>query len=231
MSEEGGATEPSGTEEARVPNLLTRIGQVFFSPGQLFDALKQRPVWLDALLVVIALYVVMGLLMPESVIVELMQLQSGQQELTPEQMAIPIAIWRYTQWLGVIFSVLVTAGFLILVYNVLLGGEARFRQLFSAACHAMILAAAGGIITAFLSRRSGEFETLGLNLLIPGLSEGFLSRFLQGMGVFSIWVAIVLGIAVSRIYPKRSPVVATGLLLVITAVFAALFAMFSGGNG
>jgi hypothetical protein len=69
--------------------------------------------------------------------------------------------------------------------------------------------------------------SLSLDLLLPGLDEdGFVYGFLHGLNLFSIWAAVVLGIGVSRLYPKSSAGSAAFAILSLYVVFKAVVALF-----
>jgi len=224
------ASPAAGAEVAPLPSLPARIVQVFVSPGALFDRLRETPVWVGALLVVAVIGLVISLLMPEEIMRQLVEAQMPA-DTPPEAVEQGLQIARITGYFSVVLTavwVAIVAGIIILIYNVFLGGDATFKQWLSAVSHAFMILTAGSIITFVLMRVSGQPTTLSLNLLIPGLEEGYLFRFLSGIGVFGLWTAAVLGIAVSRIYPKRSAGAAAGLLIGLSVMMAAIFAAFGG---
>lgn len=221
---------------AGATNLAVRIGLLLFAPGELFERLRHRPVWIDALLLLLALNVVGNLILPE----ELLR-QMAERQLPPD--ADPAALegsmrfLRISSLIGaVVFTPLwavLVAGYLLLVYDVLLGGEAGFRRLFSASVHALLVLALGGMLTLGLMIARGEVgAALALHLLAPGLeAEGWLYRFLHGLGVFGLWTAVLLGIAASRMYARRRAAPAVALLVGTYVVLKALMALIPGVGG
>jgi hypothetical protein len=226
--------EAAGTAgPASLPSLPARIVQVFVSPAALFDRLKEVPAWIGMLLVLVVVSVVSSFLLPEEVMRELVQTNlpaDAEQEQIDQAVGFARAWGRTLAVVGTPITIAVIAGILILVYNVLLGGAGTFKQLYSATTHAFVIYTVGGLLTLALILSRGEMTTLSLNLLIPGLEEGFLFRLLRGINVFSLWTAAVLGIAVSRIYPKRSAGSATALLIALYLVLAVIFAALGGGR-
>lgn len=221
---------PGASEGPSAPNLLARIGLVFFSPAELFDRLKERPVWLDALLLLVALAVLGNLLLPEEILRQMAERQLPP-DADPAQLEGSLRLLRIGSVVGaLIFTPLwavIVAGFLLVVYNVFLAGEATFRQLLSVTVHALFALTLGGLLTLGLMVASGEIgAALALHLLVPGLeTETWLYRFLHGLNVFGLWTAVLLGIAVSRIYPARSAGSGVALLLV-TYVFLKAISAF-----
>jgi hypothetical protein len=227
---------PSEGVATELPNVGVRLVQVFTAPSALFDRLKERPVWIGAVVTIIVIGLVVQAFIPEQLVREMLLARlpgdaSPDQVRATEQAA---GVANVMRWVGtvafppVFFAVL--AGFLLLIYNVLMGGEAAFKQLYSISAHANLIGAVGGLITLPLVLARNSLETvLSLHLLVPGLaSETYGYRFLSGISLFGLWTTIVLGIGVSRVYPKVSTGGAVTLLLVAYVVVKALFAIGGG---
>lgn len=219
-------------EASELPNLAVRAVQVFASPGKLFAQLRERPVWLGALLLVVALSVATSLLFPEGLFRDAFMagVPEGTDPSDVEGQLEFFLTFRHVMSAVIPPIVIVAlAGLLLFVFNLLLGGEGGFRQLLSASAHAMLITTVGGLLTLPLMEASGDVQTaLALHLLVPGLEEGYLFRFLRGLNVFSLWTAVVLGVAVSRIYPARSLGGAAGTLIGLYVAMKAVFALFGG---
>mgnify|MGYP001823813122 CR=1 FL=1 len=195
--------------ETTLPSLPVRIVRVFVAPAELFDALRERPVWLDAMLISIAV----GLLIQFAIPAELFReaVMAGlPADATPEQVEATETSLPFLRMLGWAMAVAgpfllfaLIAGLLKLLYSVLLGGAATFKQLFSATVHAQIINAVGALVVLPLILANGDLRsTLSLHLLVPGIErDGWLFGFLNGLNLFGMWTMIVLGIGVSRIYP------------------------------
>lgn len=225
---------PAGSEqdrEPRGPNLFVRLGQVFFSPGALFEALRARPVWLDVMILLILSSFASQALIPEERFREIFmqQLPPGSDPADAEQ------IMDFTRRFGTLLATVslpiataVVAGTISLAYNVVLGGEARFKQLFSATVHAFVILTAGGFLVLGLILAGGEQVVLSPALLFPDLGNGFFARMAGRINIFAIWTSIVLGIAVSKMYPKRSAGGATVFLLFMYMILVGLSALPGG---
>ena len=219
-------TTGAGSETAaKAPNLFVRIGQVFFSPGALFEALRARPVWLDVAILLIVLSAASQFLIPEERYRELFMSQMPP-DTDPADAERMMGFLR--QW-GIAFAVVwlpiacaVVAGVLSMAYNVVLGGEARFRQLFSAVMHSFVILTAGGFVVLALILLGGEQAVISPALLFPDLGDGYFARLAYRVNVFALWTAAVLGIAVSKLYPKRSASGATIYLLVLYFILIGL---------
>lgn len=226
---ETGAPESS----TDLPSLPVRIVQVFFSPGTLFDRLKQRPAWLGALLTLIVVSLVVNALIPGELIRQLV-MEQLPSDAEPRQIETAMRMAGIFRFLGpVVFTPLLVAalaGVIQLIWNLILGGESSFKQALSVTAHTMFIPTVGGLLTVPLMIASGDATVaLSLHLLVPGLDdESYAFRFLHGLNFFSIWAAIVLGIGVSRLYPKRSAGSAVLVLLALYVVFKAISAALSG---
>lgn len=219
-----------------LPGLHARLVQVFVSPGELFEALARRPAWIGALVVVTLLSVVGALLLPVELLRQAMEAQIPA-DADPAQMDQVLGVARMwtigVSLVGPALMVAVIAGLLLVIYNVLLGGEATYRQLFAATAHAFVILSAGSLLVLGLAvAREDMNVALALHLLVPGLEEGgYLYRLLHGLNVFGLWTAAVLGIAVSRIYPRRragaAAAVIIGLYVASKAVTALIGTMMA----
>jgi hypothetical protein len=205
------------------------------SPAKLFDALDVTPKWIGASLVVIGLGLVVQALIPVELIRE-MALSGLPPDATPEQVEAVeqfMGISSVIRWVATvivpILLILFVSGFILLIWNAVLGGEQRFAAILACTAHSYIVWAFGGLITLpLLLARQDLRTTFSLHLLTPFLEESsYLYRFLAGLNLFGIWTMVLLGIAVSRLYPKVSAgsactimVIAYVLMKAITAIFA-----------
>lgn len=226
-----------GTQPA-LPNLPVRIVRVFVAPAALFDALRERPVWLDVLLVSIAVGLLVQFMIPAELIRE--AIMSGlPADASPEQVEGAERMVGFSSSFGWIMTIVwplflfaFLAGLLKLVYGPILGGAVTFKQMFSATAHAELINTAGALITLPLIRATGDLRsTLSFHLLAPELErDGWLFGFLQGLSLFGLWTMVVLGIAVSRISPRVSARSAIAFLVGGYVLLKAVFA-FAPGTG
>lgn len=235
--EPGRSRRPAGEADARgAPNLAVRVGLLLVSPGELFERLRERPVWLDALLLLVVLNVVGSLALPDDLLRQMAQ--SGlPADADPAALEGSLGFIRTSTLVGaVVFTPLwavLVAGYLLVVYDVVLAGEAGFRRLFSAWAHALVVLALGGMLSLLLMIARGEIgAVLALHLLVPGLeSGGWWYRFLRGLDIFGLWTAVLLAIAVSRVYPRRTVRAAAAFLIGTYAILKAVVASIPGLAG
>lgn len=226
---EGGP--PDGRE---LPGLHVRLGQLVASPGRLFEGLRAEPAWIGAMALLVAASLVTTLLLPEEIIREAM-LAEAPADADVSSLEDAMGIARIAQYvfsvLGPPLVTLIVAGVLLFVFNVVLGGEAAFRQLFSVSAHALLIPFLGGLVVLPLIISTGDPQTaLALHLLVPGLeADGYVYRLLHGLNVFGLWACAVLGIAMSRLYPARTTGMAAGVIGGLYVGMKAVAALFGGG--
>ena len=231
----------ASVEEHGIRSLPVRIVQVFVSPAALFDALRRQPAWMGATLALIGLSIALQFLTPVIVPEEILRraaeariadfIPAGADPEVLEQQVDAAVTPGVVAVVGTIIGTPIVlsliAGLLLIAFNVILGGEASFKQLLSAAAHAMYIGTAGGVVSIGLMAVGAEIVTLSPGLFLPEM-EGFIGRFLNGINVFSVWTCGVLGVAVSRFYPGRSVAAGTTYLLALYLIFVAAIAVFSG---
>lgn len=232
-----GPRGPDGEEAGpELPNLAVRVVQLFVAPGRLFDRLRERPAWLGAILLAVAAGAVTLWVIPEEIVREFFRSQipaEAPQDAVQRQVDLQYRFRFIHPLLLVPLTIVLTAGVLLFVFNLLLGGEARFKQLFAATAHAFVIPALGGLALVPLKIQTGDFQrSLALHWLVPGMEEGFLYYLLQGMDFFALWGAVVLGIGVSRIYRHRTATVGVsvvaGLYVIVAASGALVRAVIAG---
>jgi hypothetical protein len=224
-----------GEQKKPLPPLPVRVVQVFTSPTKLFDALVETPRWIGAALVVIGLGLIVQALIPVELI-EKMALSNLPPDAPPEQVeavrqfmgASNVIRWVATILVPVLLIQFV-AGFILLVWNAILGGDQRYVAILACTAHSYIVWAAGGVATLpILLAKQDLRTTFSLHLLTPFLEQGsYAYRFMAGLNLFGIWTMILLGVAVSRLYPKVSAGSACTVMVLAYVVMKAISAIFA----
>jgi hypothetical protein len=237
-------TEPTSTEKA--PGLLARIIGVVVSPKATFQKIVGSPKVLGVILIAgLVIGVSQGLpRLTESGSQAALDAQVKQTErftgrpVTDEQYAqmqrfAPTMAYGTMVATPVFMTVIVVvfSGLYFVVFNVILGGTATFKQVMAVVAHSSIINALGALIGAPVQYLQGTANPLGpftLTALLPMLDEnGFAARFLGFINVFSIWGVIVTAIGLAVLYRRKTGSIAFGLF-VLTAIFAAAGAAVSG---
>jgi len=239
MSSSGAGAAAEGAKP--LPNLLTRFFMVFVAPGELFNRLKDTPKWLGAFLLVLVLSSAPTTwLQPEAMVREQIT-QSLPDDASAEDVervegvadffASPAGRSVSTGLAMAFIAVIMLAyvGLIMLVFNVFMGGEASFKQLFSFANHASLISSVGVLVSAPL-KIAKEDMTAGLNLgVVSPVDAGFLHNFLTGIDIFAIWATIVLALGLSKLYTNRSIAGIAIILFIIFALVVAVGAAFTPG--
>lgn len=217
---------------ADAPSLPVRAAWVFGAPARLAESLRERPSWIDGLLLLVALSVLSAFLVPEEVYLEAFASQApadAPDEAVRQQAELFYGLRFVFAVLAPPVVVTVIAGVILFVFNVVLGGRATFGQLFSLSTHAFLIPTVGGLLTIPIIRATGDLQsTLSLHLLVPDLGEGFVRRLLMGTNVFSLWACVVLGIGIERLYDERGVRGAVGTILGLYLGWKVLAAVAGG---
>ncbi|MEX0935585.1 MAG: YIP1 family protein [Gemmatimonadota bacterium] len=224
--------EPDRLPDDRLPGLPTRLVQVLVAPGRLFRTLAREPRSWDALALGIVLAGLSNLLLPievwEQTIREQMTQFDGDM---PVDLTVAARTGRVFGTIGVavfwpILAVL-TTGLYSLLFLFVFGYEGRFRQYFSMASHALLVAALGALLVAPLRiwTESAQF-TLNLGAFFPMLEEGLAARFLGLLDLFNLWVYALVGLGASVIDGDREPLPSMGVSLGFALLLSLLIASF-----
>jgi hypothetical protein len=129
-----------------------------------------------------------------------------------------------------LLTALLVAGFLTLVFGVLMGGGATFRQHLAVASHASLIPALGALLTLPVQIARGELQArLSLALLTPFLDpEGLAFRMLRMIDVFSLWWMVLLALGASILNRGVQWGPATAALLGVYLIVMAGIAVATG---
>ena len=228
--------EPSASPAAPEPNAGSfpkRVVDTFFSPIALFQRFGARPPWVDVMIVSVVLGIVAFALIPSDVWVATMEeaMRQQGQELPPG--ADPASMAGMQRIFGMVAAVLmpwiflaIQAGLMVLIFSVVLGGKATFRQYVGVVAHASLIGAVGQLAALPIIIRQGVMsQGITLGALVGGMDhDAFLYQFLNAWNVFMIWQLVVLGLGASALNRRIGAGTAIGVLLGVYAVIAAVIA-------
>jgi len=143
----------------------------------------------------------------------------------------------YTGALGQAISLpliaLVIAGIAIGVFNAILGGDGKFKQVYAIVAHSGVvitLATLFGLPLAYA--RETMSSTTNLGVFVPFLDESsFLARFLGSLDLFQIWWIVSLSIGLGVLYRKRTGPIATTMFVIYVAIALIVAAIKSAVSG
>ena len=134
----------------------------------------------------------------------------------------------------VVFSPVMTvvfSGILFLVFNVLMGGDRTFKQMFTVFVHAGVISTLGQLFTGPLNYfRGAVTSATNLAVLLPMVEpKSLLGRVLAMTDLFLIWYLLILAIGLAVLYRRKTQPIALTLygvyaagVLVIAAVMSRL---------
>lgn len=240
------APEPASTV-SKGQSLPARIIGVLTSPRATYADVAARPRWLG----VLAFVVLVG----GAATFVFLSTDVGKQAMFDQQLRFmegfgiklpPPALERmeqgldrapYTGALGQAITLplmgLIIAGIALGVFNALLGGDGKFKQVFAIVAHSGVvitLAQLFGLPLAYA--RESMSGTTNLAVLLPFLDENsFPARFLGSIDLFQIWWIVSVSIGLGVLYRKRTGPIATTMLIIYAAIALIIAAIKTAAAG
>jgi hypothetical protein len=196
--------------------VMQRITGIFLQPQKVFEYLRLKPEFLVPIVLVAIIGIITSYLIYDIAINETIT-NIEQNENIPDERRDMIldtvadrrtGMWRYLSiYLFPVIGTLVIFSVVSLVYwfmgNVILGGKASFKQIFSAFAYSyLILAIVGTIVKVplMISKETIKIHTSLAAFMPQDASQSALFRFLDSFDIFTIWMLIVFGIGFATIY-------------------------------
>jgi hypothetical protein len=239
------AATPSGAAPRK--SLVARVIGVVMSPRETYADIVAAPRWVGAMLFVM---VVSSLALGVFLSTERGQNLSLDQQVTGmESFGMTVSDQMYEQmearkgravYFGVggqlIFIPIVTlivAGLAIGLFNVLLGGDATFRQVFAVATHTNVIGTLALLFILPLNYvREAMSSPTNLSVFLPMLDEAsFAVRFLGAIDLFRIWGIVNLAIGLAVLYNRRTSPIAWSLLAVYAVIALTIAAVMTAVSG
>lgn len=234
MSDSLSAVPPASpaAQEPHAGSFPRRVIDTFFSPIALFGRFGTRPPWWDVMLLSVVLGIAAFVLVPQEVWVNTMEeamRQRGQEVpagMDPAQMAGMQRIFGLIA--GAVFPwifLAVEAGLMVLVFSVLMGGGATFRQYVGVVAHASLVGAVGQLAALPVILQKGAMVGITLGPLAGGMDpDSFVYQFLNAWNVFLVWQCVLLGLGAAALNRRIGAGAAVGVVLGLYAVVAVLIA-------
>jgi len=226
-------------------SLLARFIGIITAPKETFQSVAAHPRWFGMLLictVLIAVCAALPMTTDAGKEATLRQQVEGMESFGMtvsdqqyEGMRRGMAFAPYTTAGAVlVFTPIMTlafAGIMYLVFNVMMGGDATFKQMFAVFAHATVISTLAQLFTGPLNYfRGAVTSAINLAVLLPMIDpKSFAGRVLGMTDLFMIWYILVLAIGLAVLYRRRTQPIAWTLygvyaagVLVIAAVMSAL---------
>lgn len=232
---------------AATKSLPARILGVIFTPRAAYADIVAKPTWIGAMLVVLALtggstFAFLSTEIGQNTMLDQQRqtmesygIRLNEEALRRMEEGAPRA--RYFAAIGqAVFlpvAALAIAGIALAVFNAVLGGDARFKQVFAVVVYSGVILALGALFVLPLDyARETMSSPTTLSVFLPFLEENsFLARFLGSIDLIRVWWFVSLSIGLAVLYRRRTGPIAVTLLVVyavIALVVAAIQSALSG---
>lgn len=207
-----GTTELHRRPPPAPASLAARIAATFLSPAALARSIRERPRWIDALLISTAVAVLAAATLPAEFFLTAAEDAVTRRGTPVEITSSPAEIARWGRYLAMLNALIGhpliafgLAGLLTLIFTILAGGRATFAEHLALTSHALLILALG-TLTTILARvlLADPTAELSLALLIPGPRTGWLGEMLGLVNPFTVWMLIAVAVGVSVLDPGRS---------------------------
>jgi len=228
-------------------SLAARIIGVIISPRDTYANVAAHPRWFGVLAVIVLIgatgvFTLMSTDVGKTAAIDqqVRMMESFGMKLTDAQYARLEQGMNRAPYTGAIgqaitlpLAAAIIAGILLGIFNALLGGDAKFKQVFAVVCHSGVVISLAQIFGLPLAyARESLSSATNLAVFLPFLDESsFAARFLGTIDLFQIWWIVSLSIGLGVLYRKRTAPIATTMLVVyavIALVIAAIRTALSG---
>lgn len=231
---------------------VARFVGILTSPKATFADVAARPRWLGMVAALVIVGILAGTALMTTDTGRLAALDAARSQfkslginLPPEAEAkmerdlMEMPLWRmalnasFGQIIMGLLVPVIIAGVFMLLFNVMLGGEASFKQLFATVVHTNPVLLVGSLITTPLMYLRGTMTGVtNLGVFLPMLDENsFLAKLLGSIDLIRVWWVIALAIGLGVLYKRKTRPIAIGLFVVygiIAVIFAAVTASRAG---
>jgi hypothetical protein len=234
-------TEPTSIQPAPAPGLFARFIGVLTAPRATFEKIVPNPTVFGALAIValtaaVVSTIFMNTEVGRAAFTEAMQQRaSANTQMSPEQLQRMEQIAPYIRAFSgaaplifVPIAMMVISAVLFVVFNVLMGGTATFRQMMSVVSHSQFVSVVGTIVMYTINYMRGTMTgATNLSAFLPNVDEhSFVFHLARTLDLFLIWWLIVLAIGLAVLYRRKTGSVAVTLFS-IYGVIAVLIAFIA----
>ena len=231
-------------------NILNRLQGVFFNPNLTLKAISEKPVWVDALIILLILLTIFAVIITPYATQDRIQTLKNdvklQERLGEERYNQQLEFLENPpQWFFIVFVIIVPffaslIGFflpslIILAMGRMFSTEGNYKQLFSVYIHASIVDKILGNavrLALILTRKSVMQTTTSLALFFPKMeftSTGF--RVLSQVDFFQLWLFGILGYGLASVFKievKKALIISYGFWLLKSLFYIAVGSIFPG---
>jgi len=238
------STENSPTKEM---GALGRIVNIFSSPRETFQSIDHKPTWVVPFILFVIVTLLLSFLVMDIGIKDRLAMLEARDLPAQQFEAAKSRMEGSLKYVGLVFIPVgalavwaIVAGLLLFSGNTIMGGEAKFKKVFSVVAWSSLVGLLGGIVKTLLILSKGTTHGVvsSLAILLPtpplGQSAPVLYRLLSKFDLFTIWELIlwIIGLAiVYRFTTKKSATLVLSLWVLWIVVSIALSGIFGGMFG
>jgi hypothetical protein len=210
-------------------SFAARLTGILFSPRETYESVVRHHGWVG-MLALSTLVAALGM-------AALLSTESGRQAMIDQSVSAmeswgrtvddaayaalekQAAISRFVQPIAILIigplMTFVIAGVLLGVFNALLGGDAKYKQVLSVVAHTAPVSVVQQLFTMPVNYFRGSLSSpTNLSVFFPMLEEkSFLVALLGTIDLFLIWWVFVLAIGLAVLYRRKTRPVAIGLFV------------------
>ncbi|MFQ5771358.1 MAG: YIP1 family protein [bacterium] len=229
-------------ERVETPEMsaVQRVIGVFTSPAKTFASIAVKPSWLLPIIIYSVVNIVFIFFAREIIVSETLTqqeermvergMESGQieQALSTTENVMKYTMPIFGVIVPIILILLVSAVFLF-VGNVIMGGKASFKSIFSATAHSFLIGSLGALIMLplILAKDTMQVSFSLASLMSEEARKTFLYQLLLKVDIFWIWWIAVYSIGLAMIYKMKTQKMATAVVTVY-AIYAVIASALSG---
>jgi len=225
-------------------SIFPRIVGIFVNPTKVFTYLRAKPEYLVPVILTILISITTSFFVYDIAIDDQVKRFEQSEKFTEEQRDMIIdkiedsrsgtkrILYTYVvPAISVLIIFTLVSAIFLFVGNIMLGGKARFVQVFSAYAYAYLILAIVGTavkLPLWISQHTMKVDTSPAVFLPASIEHTALYRFIASFDVFTVWFLIVFGIGFAIIYRFSQ---LKGILAVVISwlVYVALFKVALGG--
>lgn len=199
---------------------------MILNPNEQFDRMEDRPIFLGAMMSVIALTVIgMWLNLSGFDINEVITAQE-LTDFTPEELAAFEVLSKLTFIvIGLVGSLLkvIVSSLLFLIFARTFEAKVTFKQLFSMNTYILFIVSLGVFVNGFITAvLSADPESMFTSLSVLIKMEGPFGELLKNIEIFEIWGLVLTAIGLQKVakYPKKVAWIIAILFFVFTVIMS-----------
>jgi len=229
------AATPESEAQEKPLNFMGRLTGIFSAPMKTLADIAARPNYMAPLIIILVGVLILTQISLPALLSDsetAIEKSLEGRNLPPDQMdrarEISMSMTRnfgaISATLYSLISYILASAVLLFIGNIVLGGKASFRQLFSICSWTGLVGLLGYIIRVPLALSQGTMKVFfGPAVLLPTEAEQTtLFRILAALDVFSLWRAALLALGFAAVYKisKGKGFVAVGSLYVLQVVLS-----------